>query len=313
MNNEMKIFSGNSNLKLTQMICSYLGVKLSSAKVSRFSDGECRIKILENARGTDVFIIQSTAPPVNHNIMELLIMIDALKRASAKRITAVIPYYGYARQDRKDSPRVPITAKLVANLLQIAGADRILTVDIHAQQIQGFFDCPLDNILALPVVIDYLKKNKIKNMTVVAPDTGGVERARELAKRIECDIVVIDKRRPEPNVAEIYNVIGEVKDKNAIIVDDMVDTAGTLVEISQALVENGAKGVYAVCTHGVLSGDAVEKIEESSIKELIITDTIQTDGRKVKVEKIKVLSMSGLLGEAIRRIHEETSVSDLFI
>ncbi|MDA3792190.1 MAG: ribose-phosphate pyrophosphokinase [Elusimicrobia bacterium] len=313
MNNKMKIFSGTSNLKLSKMICSYLGVELSKSKVSSFSDGECRIKILENARGTDVFIIQSTAPPVNHNIMELLIMIDALKRASAKRITAVIPYYGYARQDRKDSPRVPITAKLVANVLQVAGEDRILSVDIQSQLIQGFFDCPLDNILALPVVIEYLEKNKIKDLTVVAPDTGGVERARELAKRIDADIVVIDKRRPEPNVAKIYNVIGDVKGKNAVIVDDMVDTAGTLAEISQALMENGAKGVYGLCTHGVLSGDAVEKIRKSSIKELITTDTIPMDDNKNKVNKIKVLSIAELLGEAIKRIHEETSVSDLFV
>ncbi|MGM0441056.1 MAG: ribose-phosphate diphosphokinase [Elusimicrobiota bacterium] len=312
MNNEMKIFSCNANRKLAKKICNYLGVEISKARVGEFSDGECRIKILENARGTDAFVVQSTSPPVNKNLMELLIMIDALKRASAKRITAVVPYYGYARQDRKESPRVPITAKLVSNMIEKAGADRLLVMDIHAQQIQGFFDCPVDNLLAFPVIIEYLNNFDTRNLTVVAPDSGGVERARNLAKKIHADLVVVDKRRPEPNVSKVYNVVGNVKNRDTIILDDMVDTAGTLTEITAALKENGARKVYAACTHGVLSGDAVEKIEKSKLEKLIITDTINT-GKKKYNSNIKILTVSELLGEAIRRIHEETSVSDLFV
>jgi ribose-phosphate pyrophosphokinase len=312
MHNKLLIFSGNANHKLAENICSYLGLELSNAKVSQFSDGECRIKIKENVRGADAFVIQSTSPPVNHNIMELLIMIDALKRSSAKRITAVIPYFGYARQDRKDSPRVPISAKLVANLLQVAGANRILLMDIHAQQIQGFFDCPVDNLLALPVVVDYLKKKKVSELTVVAPDPGGVVRATELAKKIKAGLVLIDKRRPAPNVARVFNVIGKVKGKNTVIIDDMVDTAGTLTEVASALKQNGAKSIYAACTHGVLSGEAIERIKKSEIEELITTDTINLPKKKI-IKKIKILSVAPLLGEAIKRIHEETSVSDLFI
>ncbi len=312
MYDKLKIFSGNSNIKLAKEICNYLGVDLSLANVAKFADGECRVKILENARGTDSFVIQSTSPPVNQNLMELLVMIDALKRASAKRITAVIPYFGYARQDRKDIPRVPITAKLVANLLQIAGANRILVMDIHAQQVQGFFDCPVDNLLALPVVVDYIKSKKMKELTVIAPDPGGVVRATELAKKLRATIVLIDKRRPQPNVAKVFNVIGRVKDRNAIILDDIVDTAGTLTEVALAIKKAGAKSVYAACSHGVLSGPAIDKIKKSCIKELLITDTINMT-RKNKLEKMKVLSVARLLGEAVKRIHEETSVSDLFI
>ncbi|MBN2407326.1 MAG: ribose-phosphate pyrophosphokinase [Elusimicrobia bacterium] len=312
MQYEMKIFSGDANPALSKNICKYLGCSLSRIRISSFSDGECRIKILENVRGEDCFVIQSTSPPVNHNIMELLVIIDALKRASAKRITAVIPYYGYARQDRKDSPRVPITAKLVADLLQVAGVDRILVMDIHAQQIQGFFDCPVDNLLPYPVIVNYLKKKKIGSLTVVAPDTGGVGRARNLGKKIKANLVLIDKRRPKPNYAQVYNVIGNVRGRNTLILDDIVDTGGTLAEVAAALKKNGAKNVYACCTHGVLSGSALEKITRSSIRELIITDTIKMN-KENKISKIKVLSVADLLGEAIKRIHEETSVSGLFI
>lgn len=311
MMNKLRIFAGNSNQKLAKNICSYLGIELNRAKVTKFADGECRVKIKDNVRGSDSFVIQSTSPPVNDNLMELLIMIDALKRASAKRITAVIPYFGYARQDRKDSPRVPISAKLVANLLQVAGANRILTMDIHAQQIQGFFNCPVDNLLALPVIVKYLNDQKINKLTVVAPDPGGVERATVLAKRIKSKLVLIDKRRSASNIARVYNVIGNVKGKNAIIVDDLVDTAGTLAEVSKAIKDAGAKAVYAACTHGVLSGTAVDKINNSAIKKLFITDTIAGSQNR-KTGKIKILSVAGLIGEAIRRIHEETTISDLF-
>lgn len=312
MDNEMKIFCGNSNPVLSERICDYLDISLSEATVTRFSDGECRIKILENVRGADCFVIQSTNPPVNHNLMELLIMIDALKRASAKRITAVIPYFGYARQDRKDSPRVPITAKLVANIIEAAGADRVLVMDIHARQIQGFFDCPVDNILPIPVWIDYLQDKIDDVITVVAPDPGGVERARELAKKIGANIAVMDKRRPEPNVAKIYHVVGDVANKDALILDDMIDTAGTLAAVASALRENGAKKIFAAATHGVLSGSAIDKIRASELEELLITDTIMiSDDKKIPI--MKEISVAPLLGEAIKRIHEETSVSVLFV
>ncbi|NLB35116.1 MAG: ribose-phosphate pyrophosphokinase [Elusimicrobia bacterium] len=312
MQNELKVFSGNSNPALSEKICEYLGISLGEATVTRFSDGECRIKIQENVRGTDCFVIQSTSPPVNHNLMELLIMIDALKRASAARITAVIPYFGYSRQDRKDSPRVPITAKLVANILETAGADRVLVMDIHARQIQGFFDCPVDNILPTPIWIDYIHDNIKGEITVVAPDPGGVERVRDLAKKLKANIAVIDKRRPEPNVARVYYVVGDVKGKDAFILDDMADTAGTLVAVAEALKEKGAKKVYAAVTHGVLSGDAIKKIRESDLVELLMTDTIMLPDEK-KIPIIKKLTVAPLLGEAIKRIHEETSVSVLFI
>ncbi len=312
MSKEMKIFSGNSNLPLVRKICGYLGVKQGKAAVKSFSDGECRIKILENARGTDAFVVQSTSPPVNHNLMELLVMIDALKRASAKRITAVLPYFGYSRQDRKDSPRVPITAKLVADLIQTAGAGRVLVMDIHARQIQGFFDCPVDNLLPFPEIIKYLEKEISLEFTIVAPDPGGVERARELGKKIGANLAVVDKRRPEPNVAKIYNVVGNVKNKDVLILDDMIDTAGTLREVSLALKADGANKVYAAATHGVLSGNAVDRIQDSPMEKVLITDTIKIPEEK-RIGKIEVLSMQKLLGEAIKRIHEETSVSDLFI
>lgn len=309
---KLKIFSGNSNRKLAKNICSCLGVELNKAHVSKFADGECKVKILENVRGTDSFVVQSTSPPVNQNLMELLLMIDALKRASAKRITAVIPYFGYARQDRKEIPRVPITAKLVADILQVAGVSRVLVIDIHAQQIQGFFNCPVDNLLALPVLVDYFKNKISSKRTVIAPDSGGVVRARELAKKLRASLAIIDKRRPRSNIAKVYHVIGNVKGRNTIILDDIVDTAGTLAEVSSAVKHAGANEVYAVCTHGVLSGSAIEKIKESEIKKLIITDTIYIP-REKRMSKIKILSVAPLLGEAIRRIHEETSVSSLFI
>ncbi|MFC2091334.1 ribose-phosphate diphosphokinase [Elusimicrobiota bacterium] len=313
MYSKLKIFSGNSNTKLAKKICYCLGVDLSHAVVSKFADGESKIKISENVRGADAFVIQSTSPPVNQNLMELLLMIDALKRASAKRITAVIPYFGYARQDRKDTPRVPISAKLVADLLQAAGISRLLVMDIHAQQIQGFFNCPVDNLLSLPVVIEYIRnKNYGDDITVVAPDPGGVSRATVLAKKIKANLVLIDKRRPKANIAKVYHVIGNVKNKRMLIIDDIVDTAGTISEVSNAIKKKGATSVYAACTHGVLSGPAIENIQNSSIKELLITDTINISSRKL-IPAVKVLSVAPLLGEAIKRIHEETSVSDLFI
>ena len=312
MNNELKIFSGNSNPGLSDAICKYLNTKLSGARVGQFADGECRVKIHENVRGTDCFVIQSTSPPVNQNLMEVLIMIDSLKRASAKRITAVIPYFGYGRQDRKESPRVPITAKLVANLFQSAGIDRMLVMDIHTPQIQGFFDCPVDNLLPFPVLIKYLEKNKIDSLTIVAPDPGGVGRARELGKKMEAPLVVVDKRRLEPNVSKVYHIVGDVRDRNTLILDDIIDTGGTISEVSAALKEDGAKSVYVAATHGLFSGDAVSKLEESKINQILITDTINIPSEK-QIPNIKILSVANLLGEAIKRIHEETSVSDLFI
>lgn len=311
---KLKIFSGNSNRRLAEAICEHLGISLGEADISRFSDGEVFVEIKENVRGVDVFVIQSTSPPTNDHLMELLIVIDALRRASAGRITAVLPYYGYARQDRKVAPRTPISAKLVANLLTASGADRILTLDLHAGQIQGFFDIPVDNLYAASVLVPYLGQRSTNSLVVVSPDAGGVERARAYAKRLDASLAIIDKRREAPNVAEAMNIIGEVEGMNAVIVDDMVDTAGTLTEAAHALQKKGAKEVYGCCTHPVLSGKAVESLSSSTITELVVTDTIPlSDQAKRLGKRIHVLSVAALLGEAIRRINQGESVSSLFI
>ena len=309
----IRIFSGNANIALATKICQHLGISLGKANVTTFSDGETRVEINENVRGMDVFIIQSTCPPVNVTCMELLIMIDALKRASADRITAVIPYYGYGRQDRKVAPRAPITAKLLADLITAAGANRVLSMDLHAGQIQGFFNIPVDNLFATPVLFDYMKKNYIDGTVVVSPDTGGVERARAFGKRLGASLAIIDKRREGPNEAEVMNIIGNVKGKRIIILDDMIDTAGTVVQAARAMKEAGALEVSICCTHPVLSGPALERIEGSEIKEVIVTDTIPLSDQAKNCKKIKVLSVSGILGEAVRRIYYNDSVSSLFI
>ncbi len=313
MNANLKIFSGSSNKELAEDICKQLGMGSGDAMVKTFSDGESRIEINENVRGMDVFAVQSISIPGNHHLMELLIMIDALKRASAKRITAVIPYYGYARQDRKVNPRTPISAKLVADLLTTAGAQRVLTVDLHAGQIQGFFNIPVDNLYAMPVLLEYIKEHIRNDIVVVSPDAGGVERARAFAKRLDAFIAIIDKRRPRPNVSEVMNIIGDVKDKDALIVDDIVDTAGTMTQAVDALMKQGAAKVYGCTTHAVLSGNAVEKIKNSQMVELIVTDTIKPNEHTAACKKIVVKSIAHLLAEAILRIHEETSVSSLFV
>ena len=308
----MKLLSGNSNLPLAEAISRYLEVPLTRANVRRFADEEIFVEILENVRGEDVFVVQSTSYPANDNLMELLICIDALRRASARRITAVMPYFGYARQDRKPGPRTPISAKLVANLLTTAGANRILSVDLHAGQIQGFFDIPVDNLKAMPILADYFRqKNLGDNVVVVAPDVGGVARAREMAERLGTTLAILDKRRPEPNVAEVHHVIGDVKEKIAIMVDDLIDTGGTITRGATALLEAGATKVYACCTHPVFSHPAVELLIESPIEEVVVTNTIPL-GLERPPGKIKVLSVAPLFGEAIRRIFEELSVSRLF-
>jgi ribose-phosphate pyrophosphokinase len=309
----MKIFSGNSNPILAEKMSEKLEVPLGKARVTTFSDGETRVEIDENVRGMDVFIIQSTCPPVNDNCMELLILIDAMKRASADRITAVIPYYGYARQDRKVAPRAPISAKLVADLITAAGADRILSMDLHAGQIQGFFNIPVDNLFGTPVLFDYINENYQDNMVIVSPDAGGVERARAFGKRLGASLAIIDKRREGPNESQIMNIIGDVKDKMVIILDDMIDTAGTVVKAADALEDEGATEVFACCTHAVLSGPAIERINNSNIKEVIVTDTISLHEKAISCKRIKVLSVSGLLSEAVRRIYYNDSVSSLFI
>ncbi len=309
---KLAIFSGNANPDLAKNICKYLKIKLSDALVTRFSEGEIRVKINENVRGKDVFIVQPTCPPPNDNLMELLIMIDALKRSSAQRITAVIPYFGYARQDRKDQPRVPITAKLVANLLTIAGANRILTVDLHAGQIQGFFDIPVDHLFAVGVFIDYLSKLKLQDLVIVSPDVGGIKMARAYAKRLSAGLAIIDKRRDSPEKTEVMYILGKVEGRNAIIVDDLIATGSSLIEAVQALKKAKAKSVRAAISHGVLSGPARERIGKcKDLEELLITDTITLDNQK-KHPRIKVLSVADLLGEAIKRIHNEESVSSLF-
>ncbi|MDO9392178.1 MAG: ribose-phosphate pyrophosphokinase [bacterium] len=313
MHNEMKIFSGTANPGLTKDICKVLRQPMGDCTICHFSDGELRVKINENIRGADVFIVQPTFSP-GDNLMELLIMTDAAKRASAKRITAVIPYFGYSRQERKDQPRVPITAKLVANLITIAGANRVLTLDLHAEPIQGFFDIPVDHLYASPVLIRHFIKHKLKDLVVVSPDTGGVPRARAFAKRLGNDtpLAIIDKRRPGPNRVEILNVVGDVAGKNCLIVDDIMDTARTISEVAIILKKNGARDIYACATHGVLSGSAIDALKRSPIKELVLSDTIPLTPEK-KISKIKVLSIATLLAEAIRRIHQEKSVSSLFV
>mgnify|MGYP001591530747 FL=1 len=305
-----KVFSGNANPVLAKKICDILGVPLSETKVARFADGEIDAHILENVRGEDCYVVQPTCPPVNDNLMELLILMDALRRASAGRITAVMPYYGYARADRKPAPRVAITAKLVANLITEAGANRVITIDLHAAQIQGFFDIPLDHLYARPVVLDYIKGRNFENMVVVSPDVGSVERARSFAKRLDMGLVIIDKRRPRPNEAVVYNIIGDVKGKTCFIFDDLVDTAGTLTQVANSMKEQGAARIIAAATHGVLSRDAVERIDKSPIEELILTDTIPVNASKSA--KIKVVSVAALLAEAIKRNHMGESISELF-
>jgi ribose-phosphate pyrophosphokinase len=313
-NTEVKIFAGNSNPPLAREITDYLQVPLGKASVETFSDGESKVEIKENVRGTDVFVLQSTSAPGNNNLMELLLMLDAFKRASAKRITAVIPYYGYARQDRKVVPRVPISAKLVADLITTAGASRILTVDLHSGQIQGFFNIPVDNLYATPVLLQHLRKQLNHNeVTIVSPDAGGVERARAIAARLDASLAIIDKRRVGPNVVAEMNIIGEVKDQIAILLDDMVDTAGTLTMAADALKKDGAKRILGCCTHPVLSGPAIARIAESPLEELIVTNTIPLSPQAQHCSKIKVLSVAHLIGEAIRRTHEEESISSLFV
>ncbi len=315
MLDKIKIFSGNSNLTLAMKICDSLGLPLGKAGVRTFSDGEIMVEICENVRGRDVYVVQSTCAPTNNNLMELLIMTDALKRASAATITAVIPYYGYARQDRKAAPRTPISAKLVADLVTTAGVNRVVTIDLHAAQIQGFFNIPVDNLYAAPVILNYLKErfSGRKDLVMISPDAGGTERARACAKRLDCPMAVIDKRRTSPNVAEVMHLIGDVKGKIAIILDDMIDTAGTLTQAAGALKQNGAEMIYAAATHGVLSGPAIDRLNGSVIEEVLFTDSIPLEEKASRTSKIRVLSVAPLLAEAIRRIHEDESVSSLFI
>ena len=315
MTNKLKLFTGNSKKELAEKMADYLGISLGDAEVYNFSDGETFININENVRGCDIFLTQSTSNPVDKNLMELLIMIDAMKRASANRITAVVPYYGYARQDRKTASRVPITAKLVADIITTAGADRVLSMDLHAGQIQGFFNIPVDHLYAAPVLLEYIKEKNYNpaDIVVVSPDAGAVERSRSFAKHLGANLAIIDKRRIKANIAEIMNVIGDVKNKIAIMLDDMIDTAGTITQGAVALSNNGASEVIAMATHGVLSGSAMSKIDNSPIKELIITDTINPKNRQGLSSKIKILSVANILGEAVKRIHDEDSVSSLFI
>ncbi|MGH7168373.1 MAG: ribose-phosphate diphosphokinase [Nitrospiraceae bacterium] len=312
MDKELKLFSGNANPALAREICGHLGISLGEATVSSFSDGEIRVRIEENVRGADVFVTQSCSTPVNTSIIELLIMIDALKRSSAYRITAVIPYFGYARQDRKEQPRVPISAKLMADLITTAGADRVLTMDLHAGQIQGFFNIPVDHLYATPVLLDYINKRGAADLVVVSPDAGGVERARAFAKRLQAQLAIIDKRREGPNNAQVMNIIGDVDGRNVLLLDDMIDTAGTIVQGAQACAEKGARVVWAGCTHPVLSGPALERLQESCLTEVVVTNTIPLNGKEQRCPKLRVLSVASLLGEAITRIHSEESVSSLF-
>jgi ribose-phosphate pyrophosphokinase len=311
--NKLRVFTGNSNISLVQMICEHLGIPLGKAQVTKFSDGEINAEIDESVRGMDVFVVQSTCPPVNDHLMEFLILIDALKRASAARINAVIPYYGYARQDKKVLPRAPISAKLVADLITTAGASRVLTMELHASQIQGFFDIPVDHLYASPILMDYLNERFHRDLVIVSPDAGGVERARAFAKRLGVALAIIDKRRDTPNVAEVMHTIGDVTGKDSLLLDDMVDTAGTLTNAAFALKEEGAKNVYAYCTHAVLSGRAIDRLMESPLEEVIVTDTIPLRGESASCKKIKVLSVAPLLAEAIKRIHRDESVSSLFV
>jgi ribose-phosphate pyrophosphokinase len=312
----IKIFSGNAHKALAGEICQYLSCDLGRASTGRFSDGEFNFQIEENARGADVFIIQPTCPPTDQNLMELLIMLDAFRRASAERVTAVIPYFGYARSDKKDRPRVPIASKLIANLIAKAGAQRVLTIDLHASQIQGFFDIPVDHLFAAPVIVNYFQENPIENLIVVAPDTGGAERARAYAKRLNTGLALCDKRREKANVAEVMNVVGDVEGKNCLIIDDMCDTGGTICKVADALYANGANEIYACFTHAVFSGGAIENLSASHLKKIIVTNTIPLceKGRPLQEEgRIEVLSVAKLLASGIKSIHDETSVSSLFI
>jgi ribose-phosphate pyrophosphokinase len=313
MGRELRVFTGSAHPALGEAIARFLGVPLGRAHLSRFSDGEVWFQIQDNVRGADVFVVQPTGPPVNENLMELLVMLDAFKRSSASRITAVLPYYGYARQDRKDKPRVPISAKLVADLLSAAGTDRVLTMDLHASQIQGFFNVPVDHLFAAPVILDYVMRLKLPRLTVVSPDAGGVERARAYAKRLDAALAIVDKRREAPNVAEVHQVVGDVEGRSALIVDDMVDTGGTLAKVAHAIKEAGAREVLASSSHAVLSGQAVEKIEKSPLSKLIVTDSIPLAEDKRRCGKLVVLSIAELMGKAIRNIHEEASVTSLFV
>jgi ribose-phosphate pyrophosphokinase len=317
VDDKFKIFSGTANAALADEVCHFLGMQRGQAQVTRFADGECYVQIQENVRGADAFVMQPTCRPVDEHLMELLLMIDALKRASARRITAVIPYFGYARQDRKDKPRSPISSKLVADLLTTAGAHRALIVDLHTPQLQGFFNIPVDHLFASPVLVDHFRKLALPNLTVVSPDAGGVERARFFAKKVDAALAIVDKRRVEMNVAEIMHVIGDVHGRTCLVIDDLIDTAGTLVKTAAALIENGATQVYACASHAVLSGPAVENIRNSVIKEVVVTNTIPLnpaaeEATTEKGGKIKVLSIAGLIGRAIQANHEETSVSRLF-
>jgi ribose-phosphate pyrophosphokinase len=308
---KLKIFSGNANPDLAREICEQTGIHLGEIEVTGFSDGEVRVLIKENVRGDDVFVVQSSSTPVNRNLMELLIIMDAMKRASAKRVTAVIPYYGYGRQDRKTRGREPITAKLVANLITVAGADRVLTMDLHASQIQGFFDLPVDHLTAVPILAGYFLKKSLPAPVIVAPDVGGVTRARTIAELIAAPIAIADKRRPEPNVSEVLNIIGKVEGKTAIIIDDMIDTAGSISQIAVALLAKGAKAVYGCCSHAVLSGPAIERLKKAPLEEVVVTNTVPLPAG-CDCAKIKVLSVAPLMGEAIARIHMDMSVSELF-
>ena len=313
VDDKFKIFCGTSNEPLADEVCAFLGMTRGQALVTRFKDGEAYVQIQENVRGADVFVLQPTCHPVDQHLMELMLMIDALKRASARRITAVVPYYGYGRQDRKDKPRAPISAKLVADLLTTAGSNRALIIDPHAPQIQGFFNIPVDHLFASPVLVHYFKRLNLPNLTVVSPDAGGVERARFFAKKMDSALAIVDKRRVEMNVAEIMHVIGDVKGRTCLVIDDLIDTAGTLVKTASALMENGASAVYACASHPVLSGPAVENISGSCIQEVVVTNTIPLTEAAKREPKIKVLSVAGLIGRAIQSIHEETSVSKLFL
>jgi len=312
MNTMLKVFSGSSNIPLAEKITGYMGIELGKIDLKRFSDGEISVKITENVRGSDVFIVQSTSSPANDHIIELLLIIDAFRRASARRITVVMPYFGYARQDRKVEPRVPISAKVMAKVLENIGTNRLLAMDLHADQIQGFFDIPVDHLFAAPVLIDHFKTQSMENVVIVSPDSGGAERARFFAKHLNCGLAVIDKRREKANEAEVMNIIGNVSGKKCIMVDDMIDTAGTIAKGAQALKDFGAIEVRAVTTHGVLSGPACQRLEEAPIDEILVTDSINITPEK-RLKKIKVLSVASLIGEAILRIHDERSVSNLFV
>ncbi len=311
MKNSLLVFSGNANKPLAKKVCDYLGLPLGKIEISRFPDGEIDMKILEDVRGADVYVIQPTCPPVNENLMELLIMVDCLRRASAERITAVIPYFGYARQDRKAEGRVPISAKLVANVITAAGVSRALAVDLHAAQLQGFFDIPMDHLYAAPVLVEYFRRLEIKDLTIVSPDVGGIKMARAYAKRLNADLAIVDKRRSGPSETEVMHVIGEVKDRNVILVDDMISTATSITEAAKKIRKEGARDIYICGTHAVLAGKAVEKLQKAPVKEVVVTDTIPLDGKEFPT--LRVLSIANLLGEAIRRIHHSESVSSLFL